>query len=223
MKPSLCLFVFSLAVVAIGCSDDDPGQQTGAWRGIVFDGSGSGVDLCDGIPAASNIAGSCENHSDCGDGGLCVVPSGSNEAECAQGCFPARCGDTCSAGTTCTDLVDDAGATVAHDVDGDEQPEEIGVCLSPRPGPVGTFGACGAVGACTTGLTCISLEGRDVGTCMPSCTGACDAYEGFAAECFPTSSVGDVCAVRCDPDDGGMCPTGMQCVTLAQGSSVCAR
>ncbi len=224
MKHLLPLALVAVALVAAGCSSEDEGPVDNEWNGVVFDGSGSGTSLCSAIPAATNVGGACENASDCGDGGLCSVPAGAGVPECAQACFPSKCGETCPNGTTCTPLIDDDGNTVAHDVDDDGQPEEIGVCLAPRPGPVGAYGACGAVGACTTGLTCIGLEGREVGTCLPGCTDACDVYEGFMAECFPTSATAQVCAIACDPELGaGECPTGMQCVTLAQGSAVCTR
>jgi len=217
------LFLFGLAA---GCSSDDEGPNAPAVSFDVGVGGDAGSvpleELCGSIPAATNPGGACTDAVDCGDGGVCVARGG-EEPRCAQICLPSACGNTCASGQSCARL-SEGGGQYSVDINGDGEDDPIGACLEPVPGDQGAYDPCGEVGSCQAGMSCAGVEGRAVGTCFEGCSGDCADFDGFSATCAPTSDGDDVCVIPCDPGAGdGACPSGLECVSLAQGAAVCVR
>ena len=207
-------------------------------------------DLCSLIPAAENVDLPCQDNDFCGGGGICVQPPGTESTEgsgaaapegaCSQVCFPeppedfeppaewdasfTGCGNSCPGSQTCATLTGEGGAPILLDLNLDGVPDVVGgACQSDATGDNGPFEACGSNGLCQAGNVCLGTDGRESGTCFPTCTETCDAFESYTARCSVTSADESVCLIACEVGNAASCPQGLECVLNARGNPVCVR
>jgi hypothetical protein len=181
---------------------------------------------CDAIVPTTSVGLACESNLACGQGGRCARLNAGGPATCAQVCFPEQGCETCGGEEQCVELLDSAGVPVRFDLDNDGTAETIGgTCQSPDAvtGPQGSYDACGvAEGACDDDLECLRSDARTVGTCYPTCTGACDRVGDRLPVCSGSTAGPDICIIDCTgaPET---CPEGLECVAVAMGNSACMR
>lgn len=247
LRATLPTLLAATFLALAGCGDDTAAAGSGSspvvlpnHAEVMADGT-LPDDLCAIIPAAENVELLCNDSQFCGDGGVCVQPIGAVQGQCSQVCFPAPpdglsglpegwdssfegCGNSCPEGEVCATLLDADGNPRLLDLNVDGRPDVVGgACQSGAIGEQGAFAACGDAGVCGEGLSCLTLPGRDTGTCFPVCDGVCQPFQTYPSRCSFTTASDQVCLIACDPSAAAPCPAGLECVETPQGNFTCLR
>ena len=237
--------LLALVLLGVACGDGDPAGAR-VTSPVTLDDPATAMpaaalpaDLCEIIPQVANAELLCNDHTFCGNGGLCVEPIGRVQGQCAQVCFPPPpddmvfpegwdpsfdgCPGSCDGGI-CATLIDDAGQPILLALNLDGTPDVVGgACQTDAVGDQAAYDPCGSDGVCGAGLACFSLPDRDVGTCFPECTTTCEAFDSYPARCSGTTTETNVCLIACDSAVETSCPAGFECVENARGNYTCVR
>ena len=195
-----------------GCFEAEPSLVNGAAPGS-----------CEAIAVAAEVGQRCNAAAadGCEPGALCVAYVG-GETRCLQACAPGTCQAMCGEGA-CIPLEAADGTRFSADLNGDRQPEEVGVCEL----TAGPFERCGSTDArsCRPGSICLGGRAGDAdGNCIPLCDtigDRCGNVAGAEVGCTMTlpatteSIELHACTIPCTEDTD--CPLPWVCFQLPTG------
>lgn len=201
-----------VALGLAGCFEAEPSLVNGAAPGS-----------CEAIAVAVAVGDRCNAAAAdaCEPGALCVAYVG-GETRCLQACAPGNCEGMCGEGA-CVPLEQADGTRFAADLNGDRQPEEVGVCEL----TAGPFERCGSTDArsCRPGAICLGGRAGDAdGNCIPLCDtigDRCGNVAGAEVGCTMTlPATADsielhACTIPCETD--AECPLPWVCFQLPTG------
>ena len=202
----------ALAAGLSGCFESDPAPLATAPAGS-----------CDAIALADEVGVRCNSAASdaCPSGAICVSYV-DGQSRCLQPCEPGGCDDMCGEGA-CIPLASADGSSFTADIDGDAQPDRVGVCEL----TAGPFERCGSTEAvsCRPGSICLAARAGDGdGNCVPLCDtlgGRCGNVQGAEVGCTLTlPATADsielhACTIDCETDAD--CPLPWVCFQLSGG------
>ena len=202
----------ALLACLTGCFEADPAPMVAGQPG-----SCEAVEVAEEVGARCNAAAAAA----CEAGALCVAYVG-GETRCLQACSPGLCEEMCGEGA-CVPLEQADGTRFSADINGDRQPEEVGVCELTS----GPFERCGVTDArsCRPGAICLGGRAGDAdGNCIPLCDTLgtrCGSVQGAEVGCTMTlpATAGSIelhaCTIPCSADSD--CPLPWVCFQLPSG------
>lgn len=213
------------------CSTDDDCYYPDTCLDI--DGAGK---LCGQNPSLSPTGAACPNGPETCATGLCVDSMDGSGPICTQQCSPLP---ACPAQMTCQPVPDGSGGSVPVCIAGTgggfgETCTAAADCATSLCVGVGTTGVCTSLCStvpCPIGWTCTLAEenGQSFRVCAPegavggqfgdTCTGAASCSSGLCLNDARTGSA--FCTERCTVHADCAAVSGLTCVTLSSGVSVC--